>query len=59
MSYFIIGILWCAFLEWYTTNKVDGFMGRPWVMRERLVHFILWHISLGTFIWEILKQITK
>ena len=56
--YIIIGVIWAAWLEYYTTNQIDGFLGRPWVWRERLFHSLLWPIILGTFIWEFLKGIS-
>jgi len=36
--YIIIGVIWVAWLEYYTTNQLDGFLGRPWIWRERLFH---------------------
>ena len=44
-------------VEYYTTNQLDGFLGRPWIWRERLFHSLVWPISLGTFILEFLKGI--
>jgi hypothetical protein len=59
MIYIGIGLLWTLWLEWYTTNEIDGFMGRPWVWRERLFHISLWPISIGTFVLEIINQLRK
>lgn len=53
--YMIIGLIWCGWLEYYTTEQLKGFLGRPWIWRERFFHTLLWPISLGTFILEFLK----
>jgi|TARA_B100000902_G_C26876898_1_gene700609 hypothetical protein len=55
--YIIIGTIWCAWLEYYTTEHLGGFLGRPWIWRERFFHLLLWPISLGTFILEFIKGI--
>ena len=36
--YIIIGVIWVAWLEYYTTNQLDGFLERHWIWRERLFH---------------------
>lgn len=59
MIYLIIGCIWAFWLEYYTTNEVNGPMGRPWIMRERLFHLLLWPFSLLTFITEIIRQLWK
>lgn len=53
--YSIIGIIWSMWLEYYTTNNINGNLGRPWVSRERFFHLCLWPISLGTFIYEFFR----
>ena len=53
--YLIIGLIWCGWLEYYTTEQLKGFLGRPWIWRERFFHTRLWPISWGTFILEFLK----
>lgn len=55
LYYIIIGVVWAAWLEYYTTQNIFGPMGKPWVWRERIFHFVLWPLSLGTFVIEFLK----
>ena len=59
MGYILIGLIWSVWLEWYTTNNIDGILGRPWIWRERLFHSILWPLSLATFVYEFFKQLFK
>jgi len=54
MIYILIGVLWCFWLEWYTTNNLPGLAGRSWVWRERIFHSVLWPVSLGIFIYNLL-----
>jgi len=55
MGYLITGLIWCLWLEWYTTNKVDGVMNREWLWRERIYHTFLWPLSLGSFVYFLLR----
>jgi len=53
MGYILIGLLWCLWLEWFTSNKLTGVLGRPWVWRERFFHTLLWPVSLSIFLYNI------
>jgi hypothetical protein len=55
--YLLIGIVWLAWLEMYTTKNLDGVLGRAWTNRERLFHCLLWPYSLGTFIYTFINSI--
>jgi hypothetical protein len=46
MGYLIIGLIWCGWLEWYTSRVFNS----KWVWRERLFHTLLWPVSLSVFI---------
>tara|TARA_Y100001972_G_scaffold114171_1_gene149544 strand:+ start:275 stop:439 length:165 start_codon:yes stop_codon:yes gene_type:complete len=46
MGYALVGILWCLWLEWFTTTKLD----LEWTLKERIFHAGLWPISLSIFI---------
>jgi hypothetical protein len=59
LIYFTIGFLWAWWLEYYTTSKLPGELGRPWVWRERLFHIFLWPWSLGTFIYAAIREYKK
>ena len=57
MGYLVIGLIWCFWLEWYTTNHVEGTMGKEWVWRERIFHTVLWPLSLSVFLYNFFKQL--
>lgn len=57
MGYLIIGLIWCFWLEWYTTNHVEGTMGRKWLWRERIFHTVLWPFSLSIFLYNFFKEL--
>lgn len=53
-GYLIFGILWTMWLEFYTTNYLTGEYSKQWVWRERIFHTVLWPVSLGIFIYNLL-----
>lgn len=53
--YFILGVAWSAFLEYYTTKNFKGAIGAPMTTKERLFHITLWPISLGYFIYTFIN----
>ena len=55
MGYLVIGLIWSFWLEWYTTNKLPGLLGRGWVWRERVFHTLFWPFSLSVFIYNFFK----
>jgi len=57
MIYLIIGLIWCFWLEWYTTSKLWGEIAKDWLWRERFFHTFLWPISLTLFLVELFKNI--
>ena len=59
LGYLIFGVMWGAWLEYYTTQNILGPMGRPWIWRERIFHTFLWPISLGVFIYEFIRGLLK
>ena len=56
ITYIIIGLMWCAWLEYYTT-KHQLPEARDWSTRERLFNTLLWPVSLGVFVITFLKQL--
>jgi len=52
ISYLVTGLLWCGWLEYYTTSVMNL---RPWILNERLFHTFLWPVSIGVFIYNFLK----
>jgi hypothetical protein len=52
--YILVGVLWSWWLEWFTTNNLPGIAGKSWVWRERIFHSLLWPVSLGVFIYNLL-----
>lgn len=57
VTYLLIGLIWCFWLEWYTTGNPDVKMNGLWTIRERIFHTLLWPFSLGLFVYEFLKNI--
>jgi len=55
MGYILIGLIWSAFLEYYTGKYFVGAMGAPFIWRERLFHITLWPITLSYFIYTFFK----
>lgn len=56
ITYIIVGLMWCAWLEYYTT-KHQLPEARDWSTRERLFNTLLWPVSLGVFVITFLKQL--
>ena len=57
MGYILIGIIWCGWLEWYTTKNPAEGVPRHWIWRERVFHTLLWPVSLSIFIREIVRYL--
>ena len=56
LVYFLIGAVWCLYMEWYTTTHLEGRYGQPWKNRERWFHTWLWPYSLGTWVLTIIEH---
>ena len=54
--YSFFGAVWCFYMEWYTTNNLEGRYGQPWNNRERWFHVWLWPYSLGTWLLAIIEH---
>ena len=52
LGYFILGVMWGAWLEYYTTFVMKL---RPWIMNERIFHTFVWPISVGIFLYNLFK----
>ena len=51
MGYLIVGLVWCCWLEWYTTKELAA----TWVWAERFFHTLLWPVSLSVFVYNFFK----
>lgn len=47
ITYLTIGLVWCFWLETYTTKNNAH---TTWVWRERIFHTFLWPVSLSVFL---------
>lgn len=56
LIYLMLGLLWCCFLEYYTTSNLEGKLAQPWSWFERIFHTILWPYSLGVFLFHMFKN---
>lgn len=52
VGYLIAGMLWCGWLEYYTTFVMKL---RPWIMNERIFHTFVWPASIGIFLYNLFK----
>lgn len=57
MIYFLVGTMWCWFLEYYTTKYFEGKMGEPLTWKERAFHILLWPVSFSYFIYTFIKEV--
>ena len=48
--YILIGLVWTAWLEYYTTRNLDGELGSEWSNKERIAQCALWPINVTIFI---------
>ena len=53
MGYIAIGLMWCWWLEWFTTKNLE----LPWIWRERFFHTLFWPFSLCVFMVEFFRNI--
>lgn len=55
LIYVLVGVLWSAWLEWYSTTELEYPYNIPWSIKERLFHIFLWVISFSIFIYNLKK----
>jgi hypothetical protein len=53
MGYLLVGVCWCWWLEYYTTDRI---LLRPWIWRERFFHTLLWPLSLSIFVYNLFNN---
>lgn len=56
-SYFIIGVIWSCWLEYFSTRYLEGAYGADWKGRERLFHITIWPYSLSVFLYNLIKEL--
>ena len=56
LIYLMLGLLWCCFLEYYTTSNLEGKLAQSWSWFERIFHTILWPYSLRVFLFHMFKN---
>lgn len=59
LIYLIIGLSWAFWLEYFTTNYLEGDYGEDWKGTERLFHILIWPYSLGAFLYGVIKEINN
>jgi hypothetical protein len=57
--YLIPGVLWTAFLEYFSGLHKDNKDLPSWSMKERLAHMIFWPVSIITFIVMFIRELRK
>ena len=53
--YFVPGLIWAGWLEYYTTKYTLGLLDTEWTWKERLVQIFLWPLNLLIFLYYYLK----
>ena len=53
MGYVTIGLIWCWWLEWFTTKNDLG----KWNWGERIFHTLAWPFSLSVFLIEFFRNL--
>jgi len=59
ITYFSIGLIWCAWLEYYTTKHGVMPDNRAWTLRERLFNVTAWPVSLCVFVATFINNLPK
>ena len=54
LLYLLIGTIWLAFMEFYTTKHN---IGPAWSNKERITQLIIWPIALTIFLKEIYNNL--
>ena len=57
--YLIPGVLWAAFLEYFSSLNKDSQNLPSWQMKERFAHMIFWPVSLIIFIVMFISELRK
>jgi len=54
LIYFILGFIWLAFMEYYTTRHK---IGPSWTDKERITQLIIWPLAFVIFLKELYKNL--
>jgi len=54
ITYLLIGTIWTAWMEFYTTKHR---IGPPWINKERITQAIVWPFALTIFLIELYKNL--
>lgn len=57
--YFLIGIGWLWYLEWFSTNYLEPPYNAPWTNPQRIYTIVFWPVSLGNWIkgfWDTINK---
>ena len=57
LTYILIGLFWCFWLEYYTSGNESVELNGEWTMRERAFHTLVWPFSLSIFLYEFFRNL--
>lgn len=55
IEYILIGLLWCWWLEYYTTKHNLPEAAKGWTNRERVFNILCWPVSFSIFVITFFK----
>lgn len=59
LIYFLIGIMWTEWLEFFCMRNLDGKLANPFSNKEKFFQTILWPVFVGIFVFNFLDDIFK
>lgn len=59
LIYFLIGIMWTEWLEFFCMRNLDGKLANPFSTKEKVFQTILWPVFVGIFVFNFLDDIFK
>jgi hypothetical protein len=55
MWYLIIGVIWAAWLEWFSTTELEYPYNVDWKWKERVFNIVLWPLAFGVFLYNYFR----
>ena len=59
MSYFLFGVCWLWYLEWFSLSYLEEPYNKPWTWPQRIYTLVFWPISLGHWLkgfWDTMNN---
>lgn len=59
LIYYVIGLLWTEWLEYFCSNNLEGKLAEPFTFKEKIIQTAFWPAFIAIFIFNFLDDLFK